>query len=91
VVSAIGTFAHARKSGEAHRCEAGRRRARLRCVHPPAPTVLILELDVGAEPVSGTVRCGAGSPRRFAGVLELLRLVDDARAAAASAPDDAPD
>jgi hypothetical protein len=40
------------------------------------------ELDValGVEPISGQLRTADAPPRRFAGVLELMTLLDQARA-----------
>lgn len=51
------------------------------------PEVAHLELDlaVGAEPISGRMRSGDGTERRFTGMLELMVLLDDAR----GTPDDA--
>jgi hypothetical protein len=40
-------------------------------------------LDRGSEPLSGSVHVGAGGSREFVGVLELLALIDDIRAAEA--------
>jgi hypothetical protein len=44
----------------------------------PPPRV-VLELDPGPGPMTGTFRDEAGTPRRFDGWLELCALLDAAR------------
>ena len=44
-------------------------------------------LDRASEPLSGSVHVGAGGSREFVGVLELLALIDDIRAAEAVGAD----
>jgi hypothetical protein len=49
---------------------------------------IALELDPDVEPITGRIRLRHGSEVEFAGVVELLGLLDDARHAASSgAPD----
>jgi hypothetical protein len=49
--------------------------------HEPAPDRLWIEVDPGAEPITGTVHRGTAAGRPFAGWLELLALLDGERAA----------
>jgi hypothetical protein len=48
-----------------------------------------VELDItrGSQPISGHLRTGQAAPRSFSGLLELMRLLDDARAELGDSPE----
>jgi hypothetical protein len=40
---------------------------------------VVIDLDREAEPIAGELRAGAAEPQRFAGLLELMALIDACR------------
>lgn len=81
-VSPAGVMA--RKDGGGSPMRTARAGGRIALVPDPLhTTVVTLELEGATEPVSGTVCLTDGTRRRFAGLLELIRLLDDARGAVA--------
>ena len=51
----------------------------------PVPQIRIaIELDPGAEPLSGTIRVAGEEPRPFVGWMQLAHAIDVARAAGAA-------